>query len=125
MKPSKQTLLAPNWKNGDIIAAAERLGKQYEDIVGRDYILANGLHVNHFYETLLFPKFKINLYEDWDLGQDAEGNKLLGRYDVQENSAYLDRAISRESEDKRREFTCWHEVAPIADSYFLSPASTG
>ena len=72
-----------------------RLGKQYEDIVGRDYILTNGLHFDHFYETLLFPKFKTDLYEDCDLGKDAEGNQLLGRYDVQQNAAHLDCSVSR------------------------------
>jgi hypothetical protein len=111
VKPSKRKVTAPNWKKSDIIDAAARLGKQYEAIVGRDYILTNGLHFDHFYETLLFPKFKTDLYEDCDLGKDAEGNQLLGRYDVQHNAAHLDCSVSRELNDPRRIFTCWHEVA--------------
>ncbi|MGD0460962.1 MAG: hypothetical protein ABSB74_00595 [Tepidisphaeraceae bacterium] len=111
MRPSKPKVIAPNWTKEEIVAAAGRLGKQYEDIVGRDYILMNGLHFDDVYEKLLFPKFNIDLYEDDDLGKDADGNQLLGRYDVADNAAHLDRSISREANDPRRIFTCWHEVA--------------
>jgi hypothetical protein len=111
MNPSKRNLVAPNWKKSDIIAAAKRLGQKYEEIVGRDYILMNGLHFDDVYKKLIFPKFAVDLYEDDDLGEDAEGKKLLGRYDIPEKAAYLDRSISRESNDPRRIFTCWHEVA--------------
>lgn len=111
MKPSKAKLVAPRWTKADIIAAAARLGQQYEAIVGREHILSHGLHFDDFYEKLLFPTFHTDLYEDAELGEDEGGRVLLGRYDVRENVAYLDRAISRESNDPRRAFTCWHEVA--------------
>ena len=102
---------APRWTNGKIVDAAQRLMVQYESIVGRDYIKKEGLHFDHFYERVIFPKFNISLYEDEDLGVDADGRKLLGRFDIRGNVAHLDQAISRESKDPRRIFTCWHEVA--------------
>jgi hypothetical protein len=80
-------------------------------MVGRDYILQNGLQFDDFYVRLIFPEFHISLYEDEDLGVDSDGHKLLGRYSVQSNAAHLDQTISRESGDPRRIFTCWHEVA--------------
>ena len=104
-------LSAPRWRNQAIIDAASRLMGQYEAIVGREYITTTGLSFDHFYEHLIFPKFGVNLYEDDDLGEDGDGHKLLGRYDVRGNAAHLDQIISRESNDPRRTYTCWHEVA--------------
>lgn len=102
---------APSLSPGRIIAAADRLINEYVSIVGKEYIITNGLHFDHVYEELLYPKFEIRLEEDVDLGVDQQGVKILGRYDVQDNIAYIDSTISRESGDPRRIFTCWHEVA--------------
>jgi hypothetical protein len=110
-KRQPNEVLAPRWTNDAIIAAARRLIGQYESIVGRDYILHHGLHFDDVYEKLIFPKFGIDLYEDEDLGVDAKGRKLLGRYDVKAKAAHLDRVIARDSDNPRRIFTCWHEVA--------------
>jgi hypothetical protein len=87
------------------------MGAGHEAVVGREYILYNGLHFDDFYEKVIFPRFQIDLYEDEDLGFDDDGRKRLGRYDVLRNAAHLDLVISRDGGDPRRIFTCWHEVA--------------
>jgi hypothetical protein len=107
----KREIIAPNFSRSKIIDGAKRLGDMYETIVGRDYILRNGLHFHDIYEKLLYPKFKIELFEGGELGTDQDGQKILGRYDVAANTAHLDQIISAESGDPRRAFTCWHEVA--------------
>lgn len=112
MKKSTQSALsAPRWSRKTIVEAAHRLTARYEAIVGREHILRDGLHFDDFYERVIFPEFRVSLYEDEDLGLDDDGRKLLGRYSVRANAAYLDRAISRDSGDPRCIFTCWHEVA--------------
>jgi hypothetical protein len=111
-KSGKPTQLgAPRWTKQQIVGAAARLMAKYEEIVGREYITHNGLHFDDVHEKLLAPQFRVDLYEDEDLGEDDDGRKILGRYDVRKNAAHLDRVISRESGDRRRIFTCWHEVA--------------
>lgn len=111
MSTSGLKITAPRLTKSSIVGAAARLSKQYEDIVGREYIARNGLHFLDFYEKVLYPRFKIDFYVDCDLGADADGNRLLGRYDVEANAAYLDISMSCELGDPRRIFTCWHEVA--------------
>lgn len=110
-RPRRKQLAAPRFNSRAIIDGARRLMARYEGIVGRDYVLHHGLHFDDFYEKLIYPEFRVDLYEDEDLGDDANGVKLLGRYDVKRNTAHLDRIISREADDPRRTFTCWHEVA--------------
>lgn len=112
MRPQVNNRLdAPTWSNDAVVAAAGRLAAKYESVVGRDYILTNGLHFDDVYAKVLYPQFGTELYEDLDLEKAPDGRKVLGRYDVATNTVYLDRLISRESGDPRRVFTCWHEVA--------------
>ena len=48
--------------------------------------------------------------EGCNLGHDEQRNKILGRFDVETNTAYIDTSLGPESPDPRRIFTCWHEV---------------
>jgi len=108
---NEKRISSPRWSEVAIKSAAGRLIAQYELLVGRDHILKNGLHFDDVYEKLIYSRFGVELYEDDDLGSDTDGQKVLGRYDVRANTAYLDQVVSRESGDPRRAFTCWHEVA--------------
>lgn len=62
------------------------------------------------YDNVVYPQYEIIVEEGCDLGVDDEGQKILGEYDPLSNIAYIDDAISEESNDPRRTFTLWHEV---------------
>ena len=102
---------APAWTDTAVINAAVRLTEMYMDKVSLDHVLKNGWHFDDVYEKVLYPKFKIEMYDEHDLGSSPDGSELLGEYNVGENTAYFDNKISVESRDPRREFTRWHEVA--------------
>jgi hypothetical protein len=107
----RKVLSAPRWTKKTIVDAAARLISKYEDIVGREYIEHNGLQFEDVYKKLLKPRFGVEIDEDIDLGNDTQGRKILGRYDVRANTATLDSVLSIGKDDPRRIFTCWHEVA--------------
>jgi hypothetical protein len=111
MSKRAQQIQAPPWRNSAIIAAAARLGKRFEDIVGREHIAKNGLRFDELYEKLLYPKFSVELYEGIDLGVASDGRKILGSFNILENTACVDLILEPSKKDPRRVFTLYHEVA--------------
>jgi hypothetical protein len=105
-----QRIEAPPFSNRRIIQEAEELTKSY----ARDFkkVPASIFTINfdHIYENFIYPKYGINLEEDCDLGYDNQGKKLLGRFDLATNTAFIDASLGPGSRDWRRTFTCWHEV---------------
>ena len=108
---AKGALPAPNWSRERIISAANRLTKEFEDRIGRDHIQSQGQRFEEVHEKLLYPKFGIHLSEGHKLGFDSSGQKILGVYDIRENTAKLDEVLDRARNDARRVFTLYHEVA--------------
>jgi hypothetical protein len=94
-----------------IVESAARHSRRFQDEVGRDYILANGLHFYDVWGSIFHREYGVSVEENADLGADASGQKILGRYDIPGNVAYIDSTISEDSGDPRRVFTLWHEVA--------------
>jgi hypothetical protein len=68
------------------------------------------INFDHIWENYIYPEYKIALEEDCNLGHDEEGKKILGRFDLETNTAYIDASLGPGSRDPRRTFTCWHEV---------------
>jgi len=112
MTPRNRRPLAPSFTRDEIIHQAEDLTKRfyrsfYEP--GTDTKLI-GINFDVVFETLIYPEYEIVLVENQDLGFDEAGEKIFGKFDVEENTAYIDVSLRPELKDPRRIFTCWHEV---------------
>lgn len=103
-------LKAPPFRKSEIAMRAEGLIETYVQVVGREKLFAEGLCFDDVYDKVIHPQYAIELIDDQHLGFDAKGHKVLGRFDIEENIAYLDSTIGIRSGDPRRAFTCWHEV---------------
>ncbi|HEX4128947.1 MAG TPA: hypothetical protein VHZ24_02810 [Pirellulales bacterium] len=100
-------LRPPSISNREIIKQAEKLST--------DFLLGSGLPAtlavvsfDTIYQDIIYPTYGIQLEEDDDLGIDADGKKIFGKYDPVDNVAFVDVCLRK---DPRRVFTCWHEVA--------------
>ena len=100
---------APPFSEGRIIRTAEELMRAYVRETDPDPAFFT-TNFDHVYENYIYPKFEIALEEDCDLGYDERGEKILGTYDFQTNTAYIDACLGPRNRDPRRVFTCWHEV---------------
>jgi hypothetical protein len=105
----QQRIKAPPFSDRRIVQTAEKLTKCYVRAVNPDPRLIT-INFDHVYENYIYPEYGIGLEEDCTLGYDETGNKILGRFDIETNVAYIDSEIGRSSHDPRRVFTCWHEV---------------
>ncbi len=103
-------LAAPKLSRTAIIRQAEDLIDSYVPFVGRKRIIRDGLRFEDVYEKVIYPEYEIDYDEQTDLGYDESGEKILGRFDVMENRAYIDRCLSADGRDPRRAFTLWHEI---------------
>lgn len=93
--------------NKRIIAEAESLFRSFVEVVGFD-IAALGINFNLIYDEVIYPKYEILLVEDEDLGHSDDGEKILGRFDPESNTVFIDANL--DARDPRRAFTCWHEM---------------
>jgi hypothetical protein len=110
MKTPDGRIPAPPFSKGQIISMAGELIAEHVRVVGRKEILSQGLSFNQVYETVIYPKYEIEIVEDEDLGVDEDGKKILGCFDIEHDRAYIDPSLARERSDPRRTFTLWHEV---------------
>ena len=100
---------APPFSDRRIVQTAEELTKKYVRATNPDPVLFS-INFDHIYENYIYPEYEIALEEDCNLGRDEHGKKILGRFDVDTNTAYIDASLGPGSRDPRRTFTCWHEV---------------
>ena len=101
---------APKLSKVDVIAAADRLTRQYRETLG-DEIALLGMRFDLIYERVIYPDYEIVLEERCALGHDAQGSKILGQFDPASNTVYIDSELAPEFDDPRRTFTLFHEVA--------------
>ncbi len=101
---------APPFSDRRIIQTADELTRNYVRATKPDPLLPLTISFDHVYENYIYPTYEIRLEEDCDLGCDTQGKKILGTYDLQTNTAYIDASLGPGSRDPRRVFTCWHEV---------------
>lgn len=104
-----QQIQPPKFSNSEIIQRAEELTKLYAKSIEPELALAF-TSFDAVYSEIIYPEFEIELRENYDLGFDEDGIKILGEYDWMENVVYIDQVINEESGDPRRSFTLWHEV---------------
>ena len=104
-----QRIEAPPFSDRRIVQTAEELIKDYVRITNPDPQLLT-INFDHVYENHIYPKYGIALEEECNLGHDEQGKKILGRFDVGTNTAYIDASLGPGRRDPRRVFTCWHEV---------------
>jgi hypothetical protein len=104
-----QQITAPPFSDQGIVQKAEDLTRDYMRATKPDPAIV-AISFDHIYENYIYPKYEILLLEDCDLGLDEQGNKILGKFDIETNTAYIDAIMGPRSGDKRRVFTCWHEV---------------
>jgi hypothetical protein len=100
---------APPFSDRRIIQSAEELTKKYVQATSPDPMLLT-INFDHVYENYIYPEYGIALEEDCNLGHDEQGKKILGRFDIETNTAFIDASLGPGSRDPRRAFTCWHEV---------------
>ena len=104
----RRRIEAPPFSDRRIVQTAEELTKQYAKAMSPDPLLS--INFDHIYEHYIYPKYEIGLEEDCNLGHDEAGKKILGKFDLETNTAYIDASLGPGSRDPRRTFTCWHEV---------------
>ncbi len=100
---------APPFSDRRIVQTAEDMTRKYVRATNPDPVLLT-INFDHIYENYIYPEYGIALEEDCNLGHDEQGKKILGRFDVDTNTAYIDTSLGPGSRDPRRTFTCWHEV---------------
>lgn len=98
---------APRVSTRQIIQMAENLIKDYVWATQPSLDLLT-INFDHVYENYVYPKYEIVLNEQYDLGYDEMGKKILGEFDYENNTVYIDKALN--ARNSRRAFTCWHEV---------------
>ncbi len=109
MRSKRTTITAPKLCNSEIIRIAEQLTIRYARLIEPELgLLYTGFDA--IYREIIYPEFEIEIVEGEDLGFDENGEKILGSYDVQSNTAFIDLILSGNSTDPRRAFTLWHEV---------------
>jgi hypothetical protein len=106
---NQQEIEAPPFSDRRIAQTAEELTRNYVRTMNIHPAILT-INFDHIYENYIYPEYGIALEEDCNLGYDEQGNKILGRFDVETNTAYIDTILRPESRDPRRIFTCWHEV---------------
>ena len=109
-RAQRQSTPAPPLTHDEIMRRADAILSKYEAAVGRDSIIRDGMRFRDLYESVVYPDYEIELVEGVDLGVDADGYKILGVYDVEANTAFIDACIGPDSGDPRRTFTLHHEV---------------
>ncbi len=107
---SRRSIPAPPFTNAEIMRRADAIIAKYESVVGRDSIIESGMQFRDLYESVVYPDYEVEIVEGVELGVDDDGCKILGIYDVEANSAFIDVSIGPESGDPRRTFTLHHEV---------------
>ena len=100
---------APRFSNRWIVQTAEELTKRYVRATHPDPALLT-MNFDLQYDNYIYPEYEIALEEGYDLGYDAQGAKILGTFDFETNTAYIDATLGPPNRDPRRVFTCWHEV---------------
>ena len=103
-------LKAPPFSREQISHFSKALVDQYMKRVGEDRFLENGMCFPELFEEVIYPDYEIELIEGADLGRDCNGKKLLGMFDVEANTVFIDQSIGPESGDPRRTFTLHHEI---------------
>lgn len=93
-----------------IAAIAGALFSKYCDRVGDSEVKQRGIIFRRMFDEIIAPEYGISLVDGIPLGNSIDGRPLLGLYDIETNTAYIDTAIGPHSNDPRRTFTLWHEV---------------
>lgn len=89
---------------------ANELISEYSSAIGEEEFQRDGMNFRAFYENVIYPRYEIRLEEGHDLGDDSNGQPVLGEFVPGENLVRIDRRIGPDSEDPRRTFTLHHEV---------------
>jgi hypothetical protein len=93
-----------------ILRKAEELWVEYVQAVGADHVLTCGIDFDEVYDAVIYPRYGITLVTNKDLGFDDFGEPILGKFLPADNTALIDNKLF-ETQDPRRVFTEWHEVA--------------
>jgi len=88
---------------------AHQLWVDYVQEVGPEHVLDYGVNFDELYDALIYPRYEIELDRSQSLGEDDEGNPILGEYLPRDNAALVDRKLFA-NKDPRRVFTLCHEV---------------
>ena len=83
-----QQIQAPQFSNSEIIRRAEKLTKQFAKSIEPEIALLF-TSFDAIYAEIIYPEFEIELRENYDLGFDEDGVKILGEYDWYENVCLL------------------------------------
>lgn len=100
---------APHIPMEDMERKADELFQEFRVAVGWKYITRSGFKFDDFYESVIWPKYRIVIEENCRLGMEGQ-DKVLGSFSPATRTARIDEEISVRSEDRRRVFTLFHEV---------------
>lgn len=93
-----------------IIERSHQFWLEYVKEVGLQYVLDNGIDFDDVYDAVIYPKYEIHLEKNVNLGVDDSGDQILGQFLPKDNTALVNKTLF-DTEDKRKVFTQWHEVA--------------
>ena len=96
---------APPFSHQRIVQTAEELTREYVRATNPDPVLLT-INFDHIYENYIYPEYGIGLEEDCSLGCDEAGNKILGRFDLEDNVAYIDAVLDRRNRDRPCKKSC-------------------
>lgn len=108
-RDQSRTINAPPFRRNEIIELAEQITFKYARSVGNERAQL-GISFDLVFDNVIYPEYEIELVDDKDLGEDDEGSKILGCFDPVNNTAYIDACLQPSTHDRRRAFTCCHEV---------------
>lgn len=93
-----------------ILERTHQFWLEYVKEVGAEYVLAHGVDFNEVYDAVIYPKYEVHLEKNVYLGVDDSGDQILGQFLPKDNVALVNKTLC-DTEDKRKVFTQWHEVA--------------
>ena len=73
---------------------AHHLWVDYVLEVGREHVLDHGVDFNEMYDSVIYPRYEIDLDRGQVLGEDDDGVQILGEFLPLENVALVDRLFS-------------------------------
>ena len=99
----------PPASRNDIVNEAHDVFLEYVKAYGTEHILTHGINFHEIYDAVIYPRVEVQLDMTRYLGQDEDGDLILGQFDPYKNIAYINKQLIDDN-DPRLIFTIFHET---------------